>query len=600
MRLAGGAAAGLLLAAAALALPDAADRAREAATDALMAVAPRPAPAGGEAPPVVAVQVGEADLEALGAWPWPRSRWAALVARLAEAGAAAIALDVAFVEAAEGDAALSAALAGAPAVLGLLAGRGPAPASGFGVALLGAPDLGGLVVLPGVAPSAVAGAPAAAIVLPGEVVRSVPLLLRVAGDDAPMPGLALGALARAVGAETLLVRADGESRAPAVQLHGSLLPVPEGGRLRLHPAPGRPVAALGAARVLAAEPGAAEAVRGRIVLLGATAPEAAPLRPSVFGPFTPSLRLQAEAVAQLAEGWVPRRPPGGAWAEALAAVALATLAALAVRRWPRGLGLGLALGLALAWPTGVAAALRLGPVLVDPALPAVGALLGGGAEAAAAALRLARERARLMDRFAHRLPPGVAAALLALPEAERLRPERRRVAVVLTDLTGFSAMVRAADPAAVVPLLNAYLAGVEAVVTAQGGTLERLIGDSVLAVFGAPLPQPDHGARALAAARALDRFAETFRARPDAAAIGWAETRIGVAAGEVLVGEVGGSRLTWTVCGDAANVAARLQELARTLGRRGLVAGIEDPSLAPPLGRFALRGLPGEAEVRPL
>ncbi|HYZ34310.1 MAG TPA: adenylate/guanylate cyclase domain-containing protein, partial [Crenalkalicoccus sp.] len=109
-----------------------------------------------------------------------------------------------------------------------------------------------------------------------------------------------------------------------------------------------------------------------------------------------------------------------------------------------------------------------------------------------------------------------------------------------------------------------------------------------------------HARRALAAARALDSFAEEFRARPEAAAIGWGETRIGVAAGEVLVGEVGGSRLTWTVCGDAANVAARLQELAKTLGGRGLVTGIADPSLGPPVARLALRGLPGETEVYPL
>jgi class 3 adenylate cyclase len=97
----------------------------------------------------------------------------------------------------------------------------------------------------------------------------------------------------------------------------------------------------------------------------------------------------------------------------------------------------------------------------------------------------------------------------------------------------------------------------------------------------------------------MDRFAEAFRARPEAMALGWGATRIGVAAGEVMVGEVGASRLTWTVCGDAANIAARLQELGRDLGRRALVAGIADPSLPPPLGRFALRGL-GEVEVRPL
>jgi adenylate cyclase len=138
------------------------------------------------------------------------------------------------------------------------------------------------------------------------------------------------------------------------------------------------------------------------------------------------------------------------------------------------------------------------------------------------------------------------------------------------------------------------------VVTREGGTLERLIGDSVLAVFGAPLPQPDHAARALRAARAIDAFAEGFRTRPEAAALGWGVTRIGLAAGSVLAGELGGTRLTWTICGDAANAASRLQVLAKAYGLRGLVAGIADPSLAPPVARVALRGLEGEVAVHPL
>jgi adenylate cyclase len=161
-------------------------------------------------------------------------------------------------------------------------------------------------------------------------------------------------------------------------------------------------------------------------------------------------------------------------------------------------------------------------------------------------------------------------------------------------------MVRRADPAVVVAALNTYLAGLERCVTAAGGTLERLLGDGMLVVFGAPVPQPDHATRALDAARAIDRFAEEFRLTPAATALGWGVTRIGVAAGEVMVGEVGGSRLTWTVYGDAANTAARLQELARTLGRRALVTGIADASLPPPLGRYPLRGLPGEVVVHPL
>ncbi len=572
-----GALAATLLVAVALAWPGPAEEAREGTTEALMRAVPRPAAAA----PVVVVAIDEAAL-ADAPWPWPRARLAALVEALAGAGAAALALDVALAEPAEGDAALAAALGRLPAVQAAFAGHG---APGFGVARIGVPDLAGLAVLPGLAAPAVAGAPAGFAGLPGNPVRALPLLVQAGGEV--QPGLALAAFARALGAETLLVRAGRPAR---IDLAALALPLPADGALRLHPAPDR-VPVLPAARVAALPAGA---LAGRLAVLGVTAPGAAALRPSAFGPFTPSPILQAEAVAQLAQGWVPRRPPGGAWPERLAALLLGLLAAFAVARRV-GPGLLLAAGLALGWVGLAAAGLRFGPLLLDPLLPAAAVLLAAATEAAAGALRLARERARLVTRFAARLPTGVAAALLARPEAERLRPERHRVAVLVTDLAGFSAMVRRAEPAPLLAALNAYLAGVEAAILAEGGTLERLIGDSVLGVFGAPVEMPDHGARALAAARAVDAFAEAFRRRPEAAALGWGETRIGVAAGEVLAGEMGGSRLTWAVCGDAANMAARLQDLGKSLGRRVLVSGIAGPGLVP-LGRHELRGI-GEAEV---
>ncbi|WP_426955179.1 CHASE2 domain-containing protein [Muricoccus radiodurans] len=573
-----------ILAGAALLFAPLADDLRDSATDLLMQAVPRTA----ETAPVLAVAVTGADLTSLGPWPWPRERLAEVVNRLSGAGAAAIALDLVLAEPAAGDPALERALMGEPSLVALLAGPAPPP-PGFAVAQIGRPDLSDLPALPGVEPSALPNAVGALAVLPGRTMRQVPMLARLGTEDRLLPGLALGILARALGVETLLLR-EGQ-----LQLGAHILPLPRDGMLRLDP-PRDPVPVLSAGAVLRGETGEA---RGRIVLIGVTAPEEAPLRPSVLGPFTPSLLVQAEAAAQLAAGWVPLRPSGAAVGEALAALLLGLLSAAVVRRWP-GPGLAAAVLLAVLWPLAALAALRMEALLIDPTLPAAGALLGGVAEAAAAARRLARERTRLLSRFAHRLPTGVAEQLLARPESERLRPELCRVAVVMTDLAGFSTTVRNHDPAAVVTVLNAYLSGVEAAVLAEGGTLERLIGDSVLAVFGAPLARADDDARALAAARAIDRFAEAFRRRPEAVAIGWGETRIGVAAGEVLAGEVGGSRLTWAVCGDAANVAARLQELGKTVGRRALVTGIEDPSLPPPIGRFALRGLTGEAEVRPL
>ncbi len=581
-----GALAAGLLAAAALLLPGAAGQVREAATDALMRLLPRP----GEAPPVLMVEIDEAALAA-SPWPWPRDRLAALVAALAAAGAGSVALDMALDQPEPGDAALAARLREAGGIAGALAGTEAPP--GPGVALAGQPDLGALLTLPGLAAPPLPGVPAAFAALPGSPVRAVPLLVRLdAAPELPVPGLALAAVLRATGRATLLLTA---GPPPGMVLGGVSLPLPRDGMLRLHP--GRaPPARIGAARVLA---GDLPDLDGHVAVIGVTAPEVAPLRPSVFGDFTPSLRLQAEAAGQLAQGWVPLRPGWARFAEAALASGFGVLAAAAMAR-RAAVGLVMMLGLLLAGPALAAAVLQAGPRLADPLLPAAGALAGGLVQGVAEARRLARDRARLLARFASRVPAGVADRLLAMPEAERLRPERRAVAIIITDLADFSTMVRRARPEALVAVLNAYLAGVEACVVAEGGTLERLIGDSVLAVFGAPVVQPDHAARALATARAIDAFAEAFRARPEAAALGFGATRIGVAAGEVLVGELGGSRLTWSVCGDAANIAARLQELGKQIGRRALVTGIEDASLPPPLGRFALRGFEGEHEVRPL
>jgi adenylate cyclase len=585
-----GAAAAALLLGAGLLLAPAAEELREAATDLLIRAVPRPADAHA---PVAMVAITGADLAGHGPWPWPRPLLARLVGQVAAAGAAAVAFDIALPEPAEGDAALEDALLAARGIGALFEGNTPA-APTLGVAQLGRPDLTPLQHLAGVEPSALTRLPGGLAALPGGRVRAVPMLVRLGAeaDPALLPGLAVGVLARALGIDTLLLR---DADPMLLQLGAVGLALPADGLLRLIPARRRvPLVTAGALLE-----GEAAALAGRIVLIGVVAAEAASLRPSALGPFTPSLALQAEAVAQLAVGLVPLRLPGGRGTEAAAGLLLALLAAAVARRAPmQGLVLGAVL--ALLWPALAIAALHGQAVLVDPVLPALAPLAASLAEVSVAARRLARERARLLARFAHRLPTGVADRLLALPEAERLRPELCQVAVMMTDLAGFSAMVRNSDPPQIVTLLNAYLAGIEAAVLAEGGTLERLIGDSVLAVFGAPVALADAGARALAAARAIDRFAEAFRSRADAAALGWGETRIGVTAGAVLAGEIGGSRLTWSVCGDPANVAARLQELGKTLGRRALVSGIEHASLPPTLGRFALRGLPGEVDVRPL
>jgi class 3 adenylate cyclase len=145
--------------------------------------------------------------------------------------------------------------------------------------------------------------------------------------------------------------------------------------------------------------------------------------------------------------------------------------------------------------------------------------------------------------------------------------EARTVTVLFADLRGFTAAAERLDARAAVALLNAHHEQLVACVFAHGGMLDKYLGDGLLAWFGAPEPQPDHAARAVACARdmaaAVARLGTTPALRVAA----------GVHTGEVVVGDVGAaSRREYTVVGDAVNVAARLEEATRGEGVAILVS----------------------------
>ena len=111
------------------------------------------------------------------------------------------------------------------------------------------------------------------------------------------------------------------------------------------------------------------------------------------------------------------------------------------------------------------------------------------------------------------------------------------------------------------PLLNEYLAGMTEIVFDHGGTVVKIIGDALNVLFGAPTDQPDHAARAVACAMALDAYAEDFRVRWRAQGVVVGATRIGINSGPALVGNFGGGRFfDYTAYGDTINIAARLED----------------------------------------
>jgi class 3 adenylate cyclase len=171
----------------------------------------------------------------------------------------------------------------------------------------------------------------------------------------------------------------------------------------------------------------------------------------------------------------------------------------------------------------------------------------------------------------------------------------RDVAVIFTDITGFTSLVETAAPELLGELLNEYVAGMTDVVFAHEGTVAKVIGDALEVLFNAPSDQPDYATRAVSCAQELDVWAEAFRDRWKAKGVNFGATRIGVHAGPALVGNFGGSRFfDYTAYGDTINTAARLEAANKFLGTRicvsATIANAVENFRGRPVGDLVLRG----------
>jgi class 3 adenylate cyclase len=212
---------------------------------------------------------------------------------------------------------------------------------------------------------------------------------------------------------------------------------------------------------------------------------------------------------------------------------------------------------------------------------------------ATAVERAAAERARAnLSRY---FSPNLADHLARHPDTLELRGERRDLSFLSTDLAAFTPLVEQLDPTIVVSVMNEYIGGIARIVFDHGGTVDTVVGDAVHAIFGAPLPQPDHAARAVACALAIDRFARQLAARLTEEAVPIGATRIGVHTGSAIVGDFGGEAyFHYTALGDAVNTAARLESANKQLGTRmcvsaDTVASIPD-FVGRPIGRLVVKG----------
>jgi len=584
--------------------------------------------------PVRVVAIDEESLRRVGQWPWPRDRLARLVERLGQAGAAAIALDLVLAEPdRSAPARIAELLAGHadPATLAALTAGLPDPDRDFAAALAQAPSVVAFAIsdMPGRAPRITAsfaeigpvraqldhfagavpslpmfeeaawgngsiGAPSGR----DEVLRRLPVVALL--GDTPIPSLAVEALRVAQDAKTITLRASTAAMGlEVVRVGTTIVPVAPDGRIWLHFAPDAPAREVPAWQMLdPATPDAtvAAAVRGRVVLIGVTAAGfgdtvLTPLHDRIAG-----VTAHAEILEQMLLGRYLTRP---AWAVGLEGTLLLVLGLGLIASWRRLPAL-VAAGLVALAAAGIAVgaflAFSRAGLLLDPTLPALGLLLTHGAVAATAQWRVESERRSIRAAFGQYLAPTLVARLAEHPERLRLGGEWREMSFLFTDIANFTALSEAVRPDLLVGTLNAYFDGVCDCVLAAGGTIDKMVGDALHAMFNAPLDQPDHAARAVGCALAVHRFTSEFAAARRAEGMPFGDTRIGVSTGGAVVGNFGSKHhFDYTAYSDVVNMAARLEHANKRLGTPLCIATATAAAcpgqVFRPIGRLLLRGL---------
>ncbi len=212
-----------------------------------------------------------------------------------------------------------------------------------------------------------------------------------------------------------------------------------------------------------------------------------------------------------------------------------------------------------------------------------------------------REKEMIKRAFTRYVAREVVAEVLKDPEHAMLTGERREVTVLFCDIRGFTSMTEHLSPEQVVKVLNEFYTLMIETVFKHDGTLDKFLGDAVMAVFGAPIRHPDHAARAVMTALDMRQAIADLGVRRRAARQGAFEVGIGVSLGEVVAGTVGTEeRMEYTVIGDSVNIAAWLQDRAKPgsiLLTRRTYEAVKDLVNAKSLGTMKVKGKKEGVEV---
>jgi adenylate cyclase len=372
------------------------------------------------------------------------------------------------------------------------------------------------------------------------------------------PSVAVEAVRLALNLERAALRLD---FGRALEIGATRVPVDPRNRFLIdYPGPARTFRHVSAADLLAGTV-PAEAIRDRLVFVGATAEGTYDLRVTPVSPVFPGVEKHAAVAANLLDGHFLSRPDWVALIEVGGVILWPLLLGWLLPRLRPAVGLPLALLMWVALFAAVHLAFHQGvwiPVVYSSLALTVGAVAITGY------LHLTEERQRLSIKraFERFVNPEVVERIAEDPAALRFGGEVRTLTVLFSDVRDFTTYTERHPPQEVVHVLREYFTRMVDQVLAHDGTLDKFIGDGLMAFFGAPLALPDHAERACRTALAM--VAEVQQLQTKWLAEGREPFRIGIGinTGEMVVGNLGSEQLfAYTVVGDPVNLAARLESL---------------------------------------
>lgn len=591
--------------------------------------------------PVRIAAIDEKSVARFGQWPWPRAVMAQLVDKLAGAGTAVVGFDIVFAEPERagladlvralpagpdrdeidkvlgrlplGDDRLAASMSGTNVVLGtMMAPQGSTETlpTRFGIVTAGddpLPFLGRFerAVLPLPSLSEAAAGIGALNWLPDrdQVVRRVPLLVR--RGDQIVPGLAAECLRVAQGASTFILRASNASGEAGfgtqtginmVRIGALEVPTDPRGEVRVAFTPTQPRRFISVADIIDGTFDPAE-VQGAIVLVGMTAVGLLDQRATPIDTSVPGVEVHAQLIEHILVGAQLTRPDWAPGAE-LIGTALFCLIALIALPWlgPRTGALLVVLILSIV-VVGSMVSYSEARLLIDPVYPSISIALCAAVAIAVLYSQEEHQRRAIRDAFGRYLTPAMVERLAADPTSLKLGGELRTLTVLFCDLRNFTSISESMDAPTLGRFMNDYLSRMTDAVLDCGGTLDKYIGDALIAFWNAPLPDERHADNAMAAVAGMRRALIEFNQRVGEDHKLSVDVRfgIGLATGPCSVGNFGSNRrFDYSAIGDDMNVAARLEQATKWFGIDVLAADsvrLAAPDIAwLPIGAVKVKG----------